>query len=143
VTLRLVGGLIYVSTWEVFMGKMNYERANKIQRTGKAQSEFADADHPPGITSNKVNRTPAQEEARNKIISEREMKEQEIRNAKRIEFLEQTKVLFECQIEILGCKPDGSDAWIQLLKLKEANPDEKLKYCEAYHRLNEIVTKFS
>ena len=121
------------------MTKMNWDRANKIQRTGKAQSAHADADHPPGIPSDKVIRTPAQEELRNKMISERNLQEQEIRNARRAEFLVQKEELFKQQIEILECKPDGSDAWIQLQKLKTENPDKASKYWEAYHRLSEIL----
>ena len=121
------------------MAKMNWGKANSSQRAGKAQSAHADADHPPGIPSHKLIRTPEQEEARNKIISERKMQEQELRNARRVEFLAQKEELFKQQIEILECKPDGSDAWIQLQKLKTENPDEASKYWEAYHRLSEIL----
>ena len=42
-------------------------------------------------------------------------------------------------IEILGCKPDCSDAYIQLQKLIKENSDEISKYWLAYHRLNEIL----
>ena len=121
------------------MTKMNWGKANRSQRAGKAQSAHADADHPPGIPSHKLIRTPEQEEARNKKINERKLQEQEIRNARRVQFLAQKEELFQQQVEILECKPDGSNAWSQLQKLKEANPDEAPKYWEAYHRLSEIL----
>ena len=125
------------------MGKMNYERANKIKRTGKAQSEHADADHPPGIASEKIYRSPKAKPVDSELQRQKSQEETQNRNARRAEFLKNKEQLLQEYTEILGCKPDGSDAYSQLLKLKEAYPDEKLKYCEAYHRLNEIVTKFS
>ena len=58
------------------------------------------------------------------------------------EFLKNKEQLLQENIEILGCKPDCSDAYIQLQKLIKDNPDDKSKYWLAYHRLNEIVNTF-
>jgi hypothetical protein len=125
------------------MGKMNYERANKIQRTGKALSEHADADHPPGIASENIYRSPKAKPVDSELQRQRSQEETQNRNARRAEFLKNKVQLLQENTELLECKPDGSDAWVQLQKLIKDNPDEKLKYWEAYHRLNEIVTKFS
>jgi hypothetical protein len=124
------------------MGKMNYERANKIQRTGKAQSEHADADHPPGITPENIYRSPKAKPVDSELERQRSQEETQNRNAKRAEFLKNKEQLLEEYREILGCKPDCSDAYIQLQKLIKENPDEKSKYWLAYHRLNEIVNTF-
>ena len=124
------------------MGKMNYERANKIQRTGKAQSEHADADHPPGIASEKIYRSPKAKPVDSELQRQKSQEETQNRNARRAEFLKNKEQLLQENIEILGCKPDCSDAYIQLQKLIKDNPDDKSKYWLAYHRLNEIVNTF-
>jgi hypothetical protein len=137
------------------MGKMNYERANKIQRTGKAQSEYADADNPPGIRPENIIRTPEQEAGLGeKILQQEELlrKKEEIRHQISLEEIEKNKVrlainqennkaLLQEQSVILNCKPDGSDAWTQLQKLKAEKPEEGSKYWEAYHRINEILNR--
>ena len=124
------------------MGKMNYERANKIQRTGKAQSEHADADHPPGIASENGHRSSRKKPVDSELQRQRAQEELENRNARRAAFLKNKEQLLQENIEILGCKPDCSDAYIQLQKLIKENPDEISKYWLAYHRLNEIVNTF-
>ena len=124
------------------MGKMNYERANKIKRTGKAQSEHADADHPPGIASEKIYRSPKAKPVDSELQRQKSQEETQNRNARRAEFLKNKEQLLQEFTEVLGCKPDGSDAWPQLQKLIKVNPDEKSKYWLAYHRLNEIVNTF-
>jgi len=141
------------------MVKMNWARANKKQRTGKAQSDHADADHP--------TYSPEQEAVMLELYEQRILKKAEIirqeeeiirqeeelrlqkdleelerRKVKRANFIEKNKLLLDEQIEILGCKPDCSDAWVQLKKLIKDNPKEKSKYWEAYHRLDEIVNVF-
>ncbi len=145
------------------MTKMNWDRAKKIQRTGKAQSEHAEADRPPGISVEDILRTPEQvaaaneykfkiEEERRELEEERrklevirhlrEAEKAEERKIRRDEFLKNKEHLLQEFTEVLGCKPDGSDAWPQLQKLIKVNPDEKSKYWLAYHRLNEIVNTF-
>jgi len=121
------------------MGKMNYERANKIQRTGKAQSEHADADNPPGIAPKNIFRSPKAKPVDSELERQRSQEETQNRNAKRAEFLKNKEQLLEEYREILGCKSDGSDAWVQLQKLIKDNPDEKSKYWFAYHRISEIL----
>ena len=127
------------------MTKMNWDRANKIQRTGKAQSEYASA-------SNQT-LSPEQEAAllewqENRILEkeelrlQKELEELELRKVNREKFIENNKLLLEELSEVLGCKPDCSDAWIQLQKMKNENPDEKSKYWEAYHRINEILKRY-
>jgi hypothetical protein len=125
------------------MTKMNWDRANKIQRTGKAQSEHAEADHPPGIAPENVYQSPKAKPVDSELQRQRSQEETQNRNTRRVEFLKNKEQLLLENTEILGCKPDCSDAYIQLQKLIKENPDEISKYWLAYHRLNEIVTKFS
>ena len=128
------------------MVKMNWARANKKQRTGKAQSEHAEADRPTYSPEQELARLELQE---HRILKKKELRlhkdieEQKIRKESRANYIEKNKLLLEEQVQVLGCKPDGSDSWEQLQKLIKDYPEEKLKYWEAYHRLNEIVTKFS
>ena len=124
------------------MGKMNYERANKIQRTGKAQSEHAQADHPPGIAPENVYRSSKNKPVDSELQRQRSKEELQNRNASRAEFLKKNEQLLQESTEVLGCKPDGSDAWIQLQKQIKSNPDGKSKYWFAFHQINEIVKKF-
>jgi len=154
--LRWWLGLINISSKEVAMTKMNWDRANKIQRTGKAQSEHAEADRPAGISVEDILRTPEQvaaanehkfqlEEEQREIEESRRLKEAEgveERNIRRAEFLKNNEHLLQEFTGVLECKPDGSDAWIQLQKLVKKNPDEKSKYWLAYHQLNDIVKRF-
>jgi len=122
------------------MTKMNWDRANKIQRTGKAQSEHAEADRPPGIASKKIYRSSKAKPVDSELQRQRSQEETQNRNARRAEFLKNKEQLLQEYMEILGCKPDGSDAWVQLQKLIKDYPDEKSKYWLAYHQLNEIMT---
>ena len=124
------------------MTKMNWDRAKKIQRTGKAQAEHADADRPPGIASEKIYRSPKAKPVDSELQRQKSQEETQNRNARRAEFLKNKEQLLQENIEILGCKPDCSDAYIQLQKLIKDNPDDKSKYWLAYHRLNEIVNTF-
>ena len=127
------------------MTKMNWVRANKKQRTGKAQSEHAEADRPTYSPEQALARLELQE---HRILKKKELRlqndleEQKIRKESRANFIEKNKLLLEEQVQVLGCKPDGSDSWAQLQKLIKENPDEKSKYWLAYHRLNEIVNTF-
>ena len=144
------------------MTKMNWDRANKIQRTGKAQSEYADADNPPGISPENILRTPEQEAGlAEKILQQEELRRQkvatqrqqeEMRHQISLEEIEKNKArlafnqekysfMLQEQSEILNCKPDGSDAWTQLQKLKAEKPEEASKYWEAYHRITEILNQ--
>ena len=137
------------------MPKMNWDRANKIERTGKAQSEFADADKPPGIRPEDILRTPEQEAGLSeKILQQEELlrKKEEIRHQISLEEIEKNKArlalnqekysaMLQEQSEILNCKSDGSDAWTQLQKLKAEKPDEASKYWLAYHRITEILNQ--
>ena len=127
------------------MTKMNWDRANKIQRTGKAQSEYASASNP--------TLSPEQEAAllewqENRILEkeelrlQKELEELELRKVNREKFIANNKLLLEELSEVLECKPDCSDAWFQLQKLKNENPEEKSKYWEAYHRINEILKRY-
>ncbi len=144
------------------MTKMNWDRANKIQRTGKAQSEYADADNPPGISPENILRTPEQEAGlAEKILQQEELRRQKVatqrqqeetRHQMSLEEIEKNKarlafnrekyssILLE-QSLILNCKPDGSDAWAKLQKLKVEKPEEASKYWEAYHRITEILNQ--
>ena len=134
------------------MAKMNWDRANKNQRKGKAQSDYADADHPTYSPEQEAVMLELYEQRilkKAEIIRQEEelhlqkdLEELEIRKVKRANFIEKNKQLLDEQIEILGCKPDCSDAWVQLKKLIKDNPEEKSKYWEAYHRLDEIVNVF-
>ena len=148
------------------MTKMNWDRANKIERTGKAQSEFADADKPPGIRPEDILRTPEQEAGlaeeilqqeyslrqKEELLRQQEAQQQEIRHQISLEEIEKNKArlalnkekysaMLQEQSEILNCKPDGSDAWTQLQKLKAEKPDEASKYWLAYHRITEILNQ--
>ena len=138
------------------MTKMNWERAKRIQRTGKAQAEHAQADRPPGVSPEDIIRTPEQVAAYNDYKFQlkkeqqeleesrrlRETEEVEEKNIRRAEFLKNSEQLLQEFTEILKCKPDGSDAWTKLQKLIKDNPDEKSKYWLAYHQLSEIVHRF-
>ena len=127
------------------MVKMNYERANKIERTGKAQSEYASASNPTLSPEQEAALLELQEHRileKEELRLQKELEELELRKVNREKFLESNKLLLEELSEVLGCKPDCSDAWIQLQKMKNENPDEKSKYWEAYHRINEILKRF-
>ena len=127
------------------MTKMNWDRANKIQRTGKAQSEHAEADRPTYSPEQEAARLQLQEHRilkKKELRLEKDLEDMKIRKETRTNFIEKNKLILEEQIEILGCKPDCSDAWTQLQKLIKDNPDEKSKYWLAYHRINEIVNTF-
>lgn len=124
------------------MGKMNYERANKIERTGKAQSEYASASNPTLSPEQEAALLELQEHrilAKEELRLQKELEELELRKVNREKFIANNKLLLEELSEVLECKPDCSDAWTQLQKLKNENPDEKSKYWEAYHRINEIL----
>jgi DNA-binding Xre family transcriptional regulator len=124
------------------MGKMNYERANKIERTGKAQSEYASASNPTLSPEQEAALLELQEHRileKEELRLQKELEELELRKVNREKFIANNKLLLEELSEVLECKPDCSDAWTQLQKLKNENPDEKSKYWEAYHRINEIL----
>ena len=124
------------------MGKMNYERANKIERTGKAQSEYASASNPTLSPEQEAALLELQEHRileKEELRLQKELEELELRKVNREKFIANNKLLLEELSEVLECKPDCSDAWTQLQKLKNENPDEKSKYWEAYHRINEVL----